>query len=126
MSPAPKPIADPAELISLFRKYPRRWLVPAAVIAVAAAMYAFLWPSTWEATQALIIRNEAANNDQPMGKFSHADEMKTAQDTILELVRSRRVLSAALREVGPPAGSAEAGRAWPTDRDVEADRKSVV
>ena len=39
------------------------------------------------------------------GKFSYPEEMKTVQETILEVVKSRSVLAAALREVGPPAGN---------------------
>ena len=58
---------------------------------------------TWEASQALIVRNEASSAEKGPGKFSYPEEMKTVQETILEVVRSRSVLEAALREVGPPA-----------------------
>jgi uncharacterized protein involved in exopolysaccharide biosynthesis len=124
MSPVHSQTGLPGNVASLLKAYPKRWLVPAAAVAVLAAFYAFAWPSTWEAGQALIIRNAAANNDQHVGKFSHADEMKTVQETILELVRSRGVLEAALEKVGPPA-SRRAVSAWPDIRDVDALRDRV-
>ncbi len=79
---------------------------------------------TWQASQALIIRNEAAANDAALGKFNRSDEMKTVQETILELVKGRAVLLGALQEVGPACGQAAAGD-WPTDRDVEELRQAV-
>lgn len=81
---------------------PRRWLIPALVVAGAGCLYAAFGPATWEASQALIVRNEAAANQGAPGKFSHVDEMKTVQETILELARSRGLLEAALSKVAPP------------------------
>jgi uncharacterized protein involved in exopolysaccharide biosynthesis len=72
----------------------------------------------WEACQALIIRNEAATNDEAPGKFVGTDEMKTVQETILELARSRGVLSAALKDVGPPAEYRKPLSSWPTAEDI--------
>jgi uncharacterized protein involved in exopolysaccharide biosynthesis len=43
--------------------------------------------------------------------------MKTTQETIQELAKSRAVLRQALQEVGPPAAD-EVVEAWPTDEDV--------
>ena len=81
------------------RVYWRRWLVPALAIAALAGLYATFMPETWEASQALIVRNEAANSQASPGKFSHVEDMKTVQDTILELVKGRGVLAAAAAKV---------------------------
>lgn len=94
----------------------RRWLLPAATIGLLAFAYAGLRRNTWEASQSLVVRNEAAGNLTEPGRFRHADEMKTTQETILELVRSRAVLRNALIEVGPADESLT--DAWPTDEDV--------
>ncbi|MHC4404350.1 MAG: GumC domain-containing protein [Planctomycetota bacterium] len=124
MTSASQPTITPGQLASLLRRHPRRWLVPAVVVAALVGLYALVRPARWEASQALIVRNEAANNQNGPGKFSHTAEMKTVQDTIFELVRSPAVLSAALRGVGPPA-DADAPAAWPTDRDVVRLREAV-
>ena len=125
MSPAPPPIPSPGQLASILKRYPRRWLVPAVAIALVTTVYAVVRPPTWEASQALIVRNEAAHSEQGPGKFQHSDQMKTVQETILELVKSRQVLADALREVGPPAHRKPNGEAWPTARDVLETRKNV-
>jgi len=124
MSFAPQPIMSPGAFLSVLLRYPRRWLVPALAVAALAGVYALVRPPTWEASQALIIRNEAANGQESPGKFSHSEEMKTVQETILELVKSRKVLADALRAVGPADGK-EPGEAWPGDRDVASLRKAV-
>jgi polysaccharide biosynthesis transport protein len=117
-------IPSPRQLLHLLRVYAKRWLIPAVVIAVVAVAYAVLHTPTWEATQALIVRNEASNAERSPGKFSYPEEMKTVQETILELAKSRSVLQAALREVGPSADCKDPA-AWPTDRDVVEVRKNI-
>lgn len=104
--------------------YRRRWLTPAVAVAGLTLAYAALRPNTWEAAQSIIVRNEAAGNLAEPGKFRHAEEMKTTQETILELAGSREVLRQALIEVGPPSGTAVASD-WPTAIDA-ADLAEMV
>ncbi len=104
------------------------FVLPAVCVAVVAAVYALLKPDTWEASQALVIRNEAVtagNNETSPGSFRQPEDMKTVQETILELVRSRTVLEAALRQVGSPATRRKPTGAWPSAQDV-ADLRDVV
>ncbi|MCE5303940.1 MAG: hypothetical protein LLF97_12650 [Planctomycetaceae bacterium] len=105
------------QLIHLLRTHVRLWLVPTVTIVALAVAYAFLHEPTWEASQALILRNEAATGEKAPGKFTTLDDMKTLQETLLEVVKSRGVLEAALRQVGPPANYPKP-EAWPTDRDL--------
>ncbi len=107
------------------RLYRRRWMLPALLIATAAMAYAALKPPVWRASQSLIVRNEAANNREGLGKFTRADEMKNAQETILELVRSQGVLGAALKEIGPPRNARHGTAQWPTARDIADFREKV-
>jgi uncharacterized protein involved in exopolysaccharide biosynthesis len=100
-------------------------LIPALVTVLAVGAYAMLRQPPWEASQALVIRNDAANNQEALGKFTQPDEMKTVQETILELVRSRSVLATALKEVGPPSDYHGAVAAWPTEEDVADMRETV-
>ena len=117
-------ILSPRQVFQLFREHVALWLVPAVVIAAVVGVYALVHESTWEASQALIVRNEAFSGQKEPGKFNYPDEMKTIQETILEVVRSRGVLQAALTEVGPPAGYQNPA-AWPSDEDVVETRKNV-
>ena len=125
MSSAPQPIPSLGHLASILKRYPRRWLVPAVAVTLVTTVYALFRPPTWEASQALIVRNEAAQNDKGPGKFQHTEQMKTVQETIVELTKSRQVLADALREVGPPADRRENGESWPSDRDIVKARKRV-
>jgi polysaccharide biosynthesis transport protein len=109
----------PADVFTILRHYPRRWMIPAAVVALVAAAYAITKPTTWEASQALIVRDEAMGAAARPGKFQQPDEMKTVQETILELARSRTVLRAALAEIGPDSKH-DASKSWPTEGAVSA------
>ncbi len=125
MNTQPRAISEPRELAGLLVVYWRRWAIPAVVITAAAATYAVVAPKTWQASQALIVRNEAAAGDTNPGKFRGIEEMKGTQETIQELARSRTVLEDALREVGPSAKES-AGSSWPTARAVETLRQNVT
>ena len=124
MNPPKQTVPGPLEVIGILKAHWRRWLAPAAALGLVAAAYAAVSRPTWQASQALIIRAEAAANDAALGKFSRTDEMKTVQETMLELVKGRAVLLGALREVGPPTSQAAAGD-WPSDRDIEQLRQAV-
>ena len=110
MSANNQSIPNPYEVLGILATHWRRLLAPAVVLGVMAAVYAAVSPPTWQASQALMIRNEAANSDSAQGKFSRSDEMKTVQETILELVKSRVVLAGAL------GGDRSAGRLRSTGR----------
>ncbi len=117
-------VVSPKQTIHLLRTHAKLWLVPTVVIALAAGVYAVMHQATWEAAQALIVRNEASGTDKAPGKFNAPEEMKTVQETILEMAKSRSVLAAALREVGPSA-DCQAPEAWPTERDIVDVRQDV-
>ena len=106
------------DVFQLLKTYPLRWLLPTVAIAIAAFFYARSRPAMWEASQALIVRDEAAGTDH-LGKFHIVDDMKTVQETILELAKGRSVLSSALESVGPPMGRPNA-TPWPSDLDIAA------
>lgn len=92
-------LSHPLDVVRLAFKYPLRWTIPAVLVAVAAAAFATLKPDSWEASQQLVVRNEAAHNNDGPGKFRHSDELKALLETILELSRSQVVLHAALKQV---------------------------
>src|ERR1700730_44793 len=114
MTHEPQPAGSLRDLFSLLKAYPLRWLAPARAVAAAATVSALRRPATWEAAQALMVRDEAAGTDHP-GRFRVLDDMKTVQDTIMELVKSRSVLHGALRAVTPAAQSADS---WTNERNI--------
>jgi succinoglycan biosynthesis transport protein ExoP len=117
------PIIDPRHLVEILLRYRWRWIVPTAVLALAALGYACLKCSKWQARQALVVRDEAVGSYLRPGKFDSTEDMKTAQETVLELAKSRSVVSAALGEVGPATGAASPG--FPTVEDVESIQKAI-
>jgi len=121
----PRSVATPKQVLGMIVRYPARWAIPALVTAVAMGAYALLRQPPWEASQALVIRNDAILNQEAPGRFTQPEEMRTVQETILELVRSRGVLAAALAEVGPPSQSGGPADAWPTEQDVADLREAV-
>lgn len=128
--PAPVPILS--DIVGLFIRHPLRWAVPAIVVAAAASLYAVTKPATWEAAVTMTVRAEAAGNQGGPGRFRDLSEMKTVQETVLELAKNRGVLEAALRKVGPPVDAegadAKDAAAWPapTDLDDLADSLKLV
>jgi uncharacterized protein involved in exopolysaccharide biosynthesis len=116
MSPA-APLVTLREIVTTLRKQMAWWLVPTVFGTLAAAGHAVLRQPAWRASQALLIRDEAAGSLSRQGRFDNPEAMKTALETIHEIVRSRLVVEAALRKIGPPAhASAEA---WPLPAHIE-------
>jgi uncharacterized protein involved in exopolysaccharide biosynthesis len=124
MSTSPNSISAPHELGRLLVVYWRRWLFTALVITAGAAAYAFLSPKCWQSSQAMIVRNEAVGADAESARFHGPDELKSVQETIVELSKSRKVLRAALADVGPSATCRQPS-AWPADTDIEELQKNV-
>lgn len=110
----------PAECVRLLAEHRQRWIVPTLVCAVLAAAYALVMTRYWQATQAVVVRQEVttATTGQP-GKFADLYEMRTFQETILELAKSRQVIAATLRAV------AQADANEPTDQAVESFRERL-
>lgn len=115
----------PTDFVRLLRTHASWWAVPAVVCAVIAGVYSLVTPREWKATQGLVIRPEVASvSEERLGKFSDLSEMKTSQETVLELAKSQTVVVAALREAGPPAGYRKPAE-WPTALDIESFRDEI-
>ena len=111
------------EFVQVLKKYKFRWLAPTVIVAVVALVYALVRPATWEAAQALIVRDESNSKPDRPGRFVNPEDMKTIQETILEMAKSRSVMLAALKQVGPADGVADAN--FPTDKDATALQGAV-
>ena len=117
-------VVSPAEVVRILRSNPRRWVVPVVAFTIVAAVYAVFHRPSWDASQALMVRDEVMGAATRPGKFQQPDDMKTVQETILELARSRTVLAAALAEVGPASGQA-GDQVYPSDTVVAALQSRV-
>lgn len=124
MNPTSAPSMQLAELWAAMRKHRLRWIAPGIALALAAFALPTIVPPKWVATQAMTVRNEAGTAVEGRGKFRQVEELKITQGTVLEIAKSRRVLEAALRRVGPPSGKARAD--FPTPKDVARLRKAIA
>jgi len=116
---------NPLDLIRMFTRHLSWWVVPMVGCALLAGVYSLVAPRSWRATQGLIIRPEvAAVSEERIGKFADLSEMKTLQETILELAKSQSVVRATLSAVGPPQRSSRA-KQWPSLVDVENFRRAI-
>lgn len=110
-------------LVASFRRN-WKWVAgPTAVGAALALLYVLFTAPKWQATQTLLVRDEATGSQLRQGRFDSADAMKTAQETILELSKNQLVVEGALREAGP--SNRNRGKNWPTSDDVEKLRDAI-
>ncbi|MEM9352499.1 MAG: Wzz/FepE/Etk N-terminal domain-containing protein [Planctomycetota bacterium] len=111
----------PGEIIRLVVKKRAQWIGCAIACGALAVVYALFSVKYWEATQALLVRQEAVNSANLPGKFADLYEMRTLQETILELAKSRQVVTESLAAV---SGGASAARA--TEKDIEVFRRRLA
>ena len=104
------------EIFKTLRSRWMLWAVPTVCVAIAAAAYAQFRAPVWEASQAMLVREETGSSSSRPGRFENADSRKTAQETLLEIARNPRVVTEALLRVGPPADVAAEG--WPRQSHV--------
>lgn len=116
---------SPREVARLLTTHWKVWALPALAGFVLAAGYALITPRSWRATQGLLVRSEAAGfTEQRLGKFTDLAEMKTVQETVLEVARSESVVEETLRQVGPPPAWFRFST-WPTKQDVADFRQAL-
>ncbi len=113
------------EFAKAVRSHWKWWVVPTVVLSVGALAYALTKPNTWQATQVLHVRNEAAGTVARPGQFESVDAMKTAQETLLELARNQNALAAALREAGPPP-ERRSSAPFPSPDEVDGLRDDIT
>lgn len=91
MSAQPNPFG-PGDVLRILLVYRMRWVVPAVMITLMALGVAIVRRPNWEASQALVLREEGVGRDSRLGRFDSVEAMKTAQETIMELSKSQGVL----------------------------------
>ena len=100
MNAAPFPSLTPHELAGLLWQKRTLLVIPAVVGGLLAAAYSLVTPRYWEASQGLVVRQETAGAKGPTpGKFADLYEMRTLQETILEVAKSKQVVVNTLKAV---------------------------
>lgn len=113
-----------SQYINLLRSQWKIWIPLSVAGFLLAATYALVKPDEWQATQSMILRDEAAGQLSGQGRFDSLDTMKAAQEMVVEVARNQAVLEATLEEVGPPPGASKRTK-WPTLTDIESLRRNV-
>ena len=99
-----QPDSGIGQVVRALNEHRFRWLFPTVVCTGLSLAYALVvYHPVWEASQALTVREEAMQSGESYGRFNEAEQLKYAQETILELARSQSVVAAALTAGGAPA-----------------------
>ncbi len=124
MEPAHATLLSPQELIRLVWSKRKLWLATSIACGALAAAFSLIMPRYWEAFQGLVVRQETAGSvaTRP-GKFADLYEMRTLQETILELAKSQQVVVATLAAIDhdSPGGAV----ATPTLEDIDKFRQRL-
>ncbi|MBI1247751.1 hypothetical protein GC197_07855 [bacterium] len=115
---------NPADILLALVYYRLRWIVPMLIVTAGAIGYAMVKPDLWSATQGIVLRDETVSSLGQPGKFSRIEDMKNAQETILQVTRSREVIESALKELGPPSNR-WATSSWPNKDDIASARETI-
>ena len=108
------------EIADVLKKHALWWAIPTVVFTLLAAAYAFTRQRAYRATQAMYVREEAIGSELGRaGRFDSFEEMKAAQETLLEVARNYNVVAAALQQIGRPEDK-PSEQPWPQRDDIEA------
>jgi polysaccharide biosynthesis transport protein len=123
MSTPTTPSLSPQEMLQLVWSQRKLWIATTIGCTVLAAAFSLVMPRYWDAYQGLVIRQETAgaSGSRP-GKFADLYEMRTMQETILELAKSNQVVTATLEVVGRDMDGVAS---TPTSEDVDTFRKRL-
>lgn len=113
------------ELVSLLRRKWWMWIPITMVTTLGSLTFALVKHDVWQASQTMVIRDEAAGQLDGQGRFDNMNTMKAAQEMVVEVSHNFNVLEATLREVGSPKNSTRSAKPWPSIGDVEDFRKLV-
>ena len=100
-----KRLIDLTKIIEALKKNWMLWMAPAIAFTIVGVLYAFTKTDRWNASQALIVRDEAIGeigfDRAPLGRFDSNDSLKRSLETILQIAKNRTVVGEALKAIGP-------------------------
>lgn len=89
----------------------------AILFGAISAGCSVLRPDFYSAQQPIGVRDEATFSYARLGRFASQTELKTVQETILEMTQNSDVVSAALQQISPP--EAQEGDEWPSTGTID-------
>lgn len=114
----------PRECLRLLFEHRQKWILPTIACGALALVYALFMSRYWEASQGLMVRPEAtASSTTEVGKFADLYQMRTFQETILEVAKSSQVIVAALQAV--EQAETDENPTEPTAEDIEKMRERL-
>ncbi len=104
------------------------WVGACVVSGLFGGIYAYgLKKDLWLSSQALLVRDEANTASLRVGRFDSDQQMKAAQETILEVARHEQVVAAAMKAVGPePSWFPWKENNWPSVGAVKSTANSLI
>lgn len=122
-----EPKVNPALQIVRLIVHRRRWiLVPTMVCTALGLGLAVARTRYWSASQTLVVRDDLSGSRQRgLGRFDSTEQLKSAQETILEITRNRSSVLAALQSIGPPP-QGNTANSWPSSHDITAARGRIT
>jgi uncharacterized protein involved in exopolysaccharide biosynthesis len=111
-------------IVTTFKRRWYLWVTPTVLATLMALTYALIREPQWQASQALLVRDETGSETDRQGRFVSAEVMKAFQETIQEVARHQAVVADTLRQLGPPPNYRQPDQ-WPTERDVETARGRI-
>ncbi|WP_442506586.1 hypothetical protein SH528x_005437 [Novipirellula sp. SH528] len=121
MSSAPIPWKHVRNVLVVFAPL---WMGATVMFAFVGVCFALFSSDIYSARLPLVVRNEATSSLERLGRFSSQTELKSAQETILEMTQNPEVVAGALRQIGPPSGTADP--TWPPSDVVDRIAKDAV
>ena len=115
-----KRLLDVGKCVDTLRTNWLLWVAPTVVFTTVGLLYAVTKKDTWQASQALVVRDEAVGEvgfgKQPLGQFDSPEQLKRALETVLQIALNPAVAETALKEVGPKK---QTSNPFPSEKDVE-------
>ncbi len=109
--------------LGAFRRHRLALLAPLSLCFLLSVGYALWGPKQWRASQVFHLRDEIIGRSNRPGVFASLDEMKVAQETVLEIARHPEVVRRTLEQLGPSSRSSRG--AWPSSKVVEETQGAI-
>lgn len=121
-----KRLLDLGKIVETLRSNWLLWIAPTVVFTIVGLLYAATKKNTWEASQAMVVRDEAVGEmgfgAQPLGRFGSPEQLKRSLETILQIAQNPAVAETALKKVGP---SKPTNKPFPSEKDVESFAEDI-
>ena len=113
-----KPVVDYGKIRQILAKHRLLWIAPTILFGVLGTFYALTKSDTWQASQALLVRDEAVGEMGfgALGRFDSSDSLKRSLETILQIAKNKQVVVEALRQLDSTEARFADG---PSEQDVE-------